>query len=306
MKHKIFILITMVFLSFSLFACSNITEFVDNISDNVINVNYSLDTYAYESYLSEEGNSIIVNANIGLSSTVEVTVDITYSYTETQYLPFGGGSKRTVMGETSSQATAFFINDDGYLMTNAHVVTLEDYEPLTDFTYESIDISLNYADSNQTFEAEIIAYDQTLDLAVLKLKNTNIENLQYLSFYDLTDPNDDNYETENSIQLYYGESVLAVGNANGYGLSVTEGIISAPVRYFSDNDVTIEAIQTDAAVNAGNSGGPLLNKYGYVVGIITFKIASEDIEGLGYALPTYLITSYIDSLELDITYTLVS
>lgn len=306
MFKKISILCLAIALSFTLIGCSEIQETIEEITTKTIDVNYALDSDAFETYISDEGNSVIVNAAIALSATVEVTVDISYSYTETQYTPFGGGSSRTVTGEVTSQATAFFINDDGYLLTNAHVVTLEDYESLSDFTYEDIDIYFNYADSTIYFDAEVIAYDQTLDLAVLKTDATQIDNLAYLSLYDLTDPSDESYGTNESIELYYGETVIAVGNANGYGLSVTEGVISAPVRYFSDEDLTIPAIQTDTAVNSGNSGGPLLNKYGYVIGIVTFKIVADDTEGLGYALPTYLITSYIDSLDLDIVYTTVS
>lgn len=306
MIKKILMILLTLTLGFALIGCSDIQETIEELSTDVIDVNYALDSDAFEAYISDEGNSTIVNAAIALSATVEVTVDISYSYTETQYTPFGGGTTRTINGEVTSQATAFFINDEGYLLTNAHVVTLEDYESLTDFTYESIDIYFNYADSTTYLDAEVIAYDQTLDLAILKTDETQIENISYLTFYDLTDPSDELYDTDERIALYYGENVIAVGNANGYGLSVTEGVISAPIRYFSDEDITIPAIQTDAAVNSGNSGGPLLNKYGYVIGIVTFKIVTDDTEGLGYALPTYLITSYIDSLDVEVEYTKTS
>jgi serine protease Do len=306
MKRKLIILATTLLLSLSLVGCSALSETISSITENSIDVTYGLETNSFDQYMTDEGNSTIVNAAIALASTVEVTVDIEYSYTATQFNPFSGGSTQTITDSATSVATAFFINDDGYLMTNAHVVTLEDYESLNDFSYDAISMTINYADSSKTFDAEIIAYDQSLDLAIIKIDPTDIENIQYLSFYDLTDPNDVIYESDDAIKLYYGESVIAVGNANGYGLSVTEGIVSAPLRYFNEDGVITSAIQTDTAVNSGNSGGPLLNKYGYVVGIVSFKIVTDDTENIGYAIPSYVITSYIDSLDLNIDYTVVS
>jgi len=306
MKRKLFILATTLLLSLSLVGCSTLAETISAITKDSIDVTYGLNTNEFDEYISEDGNSTIVNSAIALASTVEVTVNIEYSYTAIQFNPFGGGSSQSITDNVTSVATAFFINRDGYLMTNAHVVTLEDYESLNDFSYDDIDITINYADSSETFDAKIISYDQTLDLAIIKINPTEIENIQYLSFYDLTDPNDDTYLTDDAIKLYYGESVIAVGNANGYGLSVTSGIVSAPLRYFNENGTITSAIQTDTAVNSGNSGGPLLNKYGYVIGIVSFKIVTDDTENIGYAIPSYVITSYLDTLNLDIDYTVLS
>ncbi len=301
MNRKFLLIITALVLSVTLFACSQ-GQNETHLANTNIDVTYGLETTNFDDYILDDGNSTVVNAAIALASTVEVTVETEFSYTETRFSPFSGTSTSTVNDSATSQATAFFINTEGYLVTNAHVVTLEDYEYLPDFKYISVNISINYADSDQMIPAEVVDYDQTLDLAVIKIDPNAIDNLEYLSFYDLTDPSDATYNTEQSVQLYYGESVIAVGNANGYGLSVTQGIVSAPFRYFNDGDHIVTAIQTDTAVNAGNSGGPLLDKYGYVVGIISFKIVSDGVENLGYAIPSYVITSYIDSLNLDIEY----
>ncbi|MGE4321368.1 MAG: S1C family serine protease [Acholeplasmataceae bacterium] len=305
MKRKIFIVVTFIGISLSLVGCSSIADTINSITNPTIDVTYGLDTNTFDSYISDSGNDTVVNAAIALSSTVEVTVDFEYSYTQVVYTPFGSSSKN-VSGSAESLATAFFINADGYLMTNAHVVTLEDYESLSNFTYDSVDVKINYADSNTTFPADIITYDQSLDLAILKVDPTLIDNLQYLTFYDLTDPDASLYNTTDAIKLFYGEPVIAVGNANGYGLSVSSGVVSAPLRYFDDNGTIVEAIQTDTAVNSGNSGGPLLNKYGYVVGIISFKVVAEGTENLGYAIPSYVMMKYIDSQNLNITYQVAS
>ena len=304
MKRKILVLFMFIAVSLTLISCSSLTDVIHSISDDTVDVTYGLDTNNFDTYINDEGNSTVVNAAIALASTVEVTVDIEYSYTQYSYTPFGNSSK-TVTNTASSQATAFFINDDGYLLTNAHVVTLEDYEDLTNFTYEDISVKINYADSNITFDVTIIDFNQTLDLAILKVDPSEIENIQYLTFYDLTNPDDAIYDTEDAIKLYYGESVIAVGNANGYGLSVTSGVVSAPLRYFESDNTVVKAIQTDTAVNPGNSGGPLLNKYGYIIGIISFKVITDDSENLGYAIPSYVITDYIDSLNSNIDYTTI-
>lgn len=202
----------------------------------------------------------------------------------------------------TSQATGFFINSDGYLLTNAHVVTLEDYENLPDFQYEKEKININFADSATKIDATIVDCNQDLDLALIKVGPTKLENIQYLTFFDLTEPSSSVYGTEDSVQLLYGEPMMAIGNANGYDLSVTEGVVSAPLRYFTDNNKVTEAIQTDTSINAGNSGGPLLNAYAETVGIISFKIVSTSVENIGYAIPTYVILDYIDSLNQGITY----
>ncbi len=301
MKRKILLMITAFLLSTALIGCSSIVGTIEGITDKTINVTYGLETTNFDNYISDEGNSTIVNSAIGLQSTVEVTVDIKFSYTETRFSPFGT-STQTVTDTATSQATAFFINDEGYLVTNAHVVTLEDYEDLNNFKYISVDVTINYANSNKKIDAEVINYDQSLDLAIIKIDPTDIDGLEYLSFYDLTNPGDSTYNTESAVQLYYGESIIAIGNAYGYGLSVTSGIVSAPLRYFNENGTVKTVIQIDAAINAGNSGGPLLNKYGYVIGIISFKVVSDDVENLGYAIPSYIITSYINGLDLNIDY----
>ncbi len=96
--------------------------------------------------------------------------------------------------------------------------------------------------------------------------------------------------------------MIAVGNAYGYGIAVTQGVVSAPVRFFESGSIVIQAIQTDAAINEGNSGGPLCNRWGAVVGITAFKIVSDTSENLGYAIPANVIMAFIDSLDAKIAY----
>ena len=94
-----------------------------------------------------------------------------------------------------------------------------------------------------------------------------------------------------------GDFAIAIGNANGYGISVTQGVVSAPYRNFTSSGINTVAIQTDAAINEGNSGGPLANKYGAVIGINSFKTVTSTSESLGFAIPSYIVMSYIDSVN---------
>ena len=99
-----------------------------------------------------------------------------------------------------------------------------------------------------------------------------------------------------SDELTVGEQVVAIGNALGYGQSVTTGIVSALNRSISTDTSTSSYIQTDAAINPGNSGGALLNMEGQLVGINTAKVSSTDVEGMGYAIPISQVLDLIESL----------
>ena len=293
---KAFTLITVLLLMISLTGCQELLT-----QTGIIDVTYQLENLDLSELEENQVSNTILTSQIGLSSTVEIEVYFVYSFTQTIFTPHGLQTS-TVTDESSSFASGFFINADGYLLTNAHVVTLSEEILLADFQYVSRDIQINYADSSIHFDVELIDYDLDLDLAILKLNSDELENLSYLTFFNLSDPTDDSYDEDNTISLYYGESIIIVGNANGYGLSISCGVVSAPVRYFDYLNKRVVAIQTDAAVNPGNSGGPMLNAYGQVIGIVSFKIVTETTENLGYAIPSYVVMEYLDSLNQNITY----
>lgn len=236
-------------------------------------------------------------ANIVMPATLEITCTINYTYTtrSSGFSPFS--TSRTVSSSQSCQATGFVINEDGYLLTNAHVVTLENESNYSNLTYTSRSIKVNYADSDVMFDAVVYAYDTDLDICLLKMNITDIDELPYVTFFDMTDPDDALYDTDQAVKLLYGETAIAIGNAQGYGISITRGVVSAPIRYFKENSMIVKAIQTDAAINSGNSGGPLSNAYGAIIGMNSFKIvASSTSESLGYAIPTYVLLDYIDTV----------
>ena len=195
---------------------------------------------------------------------------------------FGGIQEQ----ESKSVGSGIIIsqNDSELLIiTNNHVV--EGNETLT----------VSFVDE-ESVEAQIKGTDAAKDLAVIavqtkEIKDTTMDQIKVAAL-------------GNSDQLQVGESVIAIGNALGYGQSVTSGIVSATGRELDGIDEKL--IQTDAAINPGNSGGALLNANGEVVGINTAKVATDTVEGMGYAIPISSVSDIIENLMNQETKTKVS
>ncbi|HMM05180.1 MAG TPA: trypsin-like peptidase domain-containing protein [Clostridiales bacterium] len=172
----------------------------------------------------------------------------------------------------SGQGTGMIISDDGYILTNAHVVK----------DFSQLNVTLN--DENQTkYEATMVGYDDTTDLAVIKI---DADGLTPVTF-------------GTSADLEVGESVVVIGNPLGeeFSGSVTTGIVSALNRKVEFDDGQVYTyIQTDAAINSGNSGGPLVNMSGQVIGINSAKIDSSIAEGMGFAIPIDIAVPVINDL----------
>ncbi len=157
---------------------------------------------------------------------------------------------------------------------------------------------------NEAYEAQIKGTDASNDLAVIAVPLDSIseDTLSGISVATVGD----------SDSLKVGQQVIAIGNALGYGQSVTTGIVSAVNRSISEDGDSIDGgdsstyIQTDAAINPGNSGGALLNMNGEVVGINSAKLALTEVEGMGYAIPTSRASSIIEGLMNQTTRTTVS
>lgn len=157
------------------------------------------------------------------------------------------------------------------------------------------------ADEDNVISARIKGTDPGKDLAVIAVEVSDIpqETLDIIKIATVGD----------SSMLEIGEPVVAIGNAYGYGLSVTSGIVSALNREVSvESDgmtITNRLIQTDAAINPGNSGGALLNSKGELIGINSVKFISEDVEGMGYAIPISDVEAIIGDLMNKVTRDLV-
>ena len=164
-----------------------------------------------------------------------------------------------------SQGTGFIIDREGYIVTNYHV--MENAKSAGIFTYD-----------DETYSVSLVGYDSNFDIALLKIEG-DFEKLKL-------DDSDD-------IQI--GEKVIAIGNPLGLQFSVSEGIVSAIHRQGPSG---VNAyIQTDAALNPGNSGGPLINDQGKVIGINNFKIGSG--ESLGFALESNYIEDIVNEIALE-------
>ena len=194
-------------------------------------------------------------------------------------------------GTRASKATAIVINEDGYVITNAHVVTYE-RTGLIGGRQAYSTIKANFINSNVQYDLTLIHYNANSDLAILRFNNPPAI-LKPIVFAD-------------SDLIKMGEECAVLGNAEGLGTTLTTGCISNTPRNYDGTEV----IQTDAAINPGNSGGPILNVYAELVAIATFKIiASEASEGMGFGVTSNEVRDYISTVNtitpgVNITYVL--
>ena len=222
---------------------------------------------------------------------IETETKVVYNnYDSNYYNPFGGmfgygygygygnrGGRGGTQEYTETAAgSGIIISEDGYVLTNNHVISGAD----------KITVYVNPGDGSdeQTYEATLVGSSESNDIAVLKIDATG---LNAATFGD-------------SDQIEVGELAVAIGNPMGqvHG-SVTAGIISAVEQELTIDDVTINAIQTDAAINPGNSGGALFDSYGNVIGIVYAKSSSVSIEGIGYAIPVNNIKDLVAQMIND-------
>ena len=166
------------------------------------------------------------------------------------------------VGTDKSMGTGFIIDDEGYIITNEHVIT--GAKKIAVLTYDK-----------QVISSELIGYDKIKDLALLKISGK----YESLSLGDSSD-------------VQVGEKVIAIGNPLGLSFSVTEGIVSA-VKRPGPNGLE-EYIQTDVSLNPGNSGGPLIDIQGNVIGVNNFKVGGA--ESLGFALESNIVREFANQI----------
>lgn len=191
-----------------------------------------------------------------LVSTVTIKADV----------PIGGGQTGSSVG------TGIIISEDGFIITNSHVIGNTKSSGITVITSDG-----------KEYPAVAVGFDKATDLAVIKTDDHNYTPA----------------EIGDSSSLSIGDWVMAIGNPGGssFSGSLTRGVVSGLERSVGySNDKTMTYIQTDAAINPGNSGGPLVNMYGQVVGINTSKIVQEYYEGMGFAIPSAAAKGIVDEL----------
>ncbi|MGN1225207.1 MAG: trypsin-like peptidase domain-containing protein [Ruminococcus sp.] len=215
---------------------------------------------------------------VGVQATFQMSNNYNYSYGFGMF-GNGGNSSRAVTGV----GTGIIMREDGYIVTNAHVIYDSEYG-----CGEATAVEIRMSDEETTYDAKVVAYDIETDLAVLKVDQTGLVAAEF----------------GDSDSCQVGDTVVAIGNPLGLELqnTVTCGIISALNRKVTINDKTMTLIQTDTAINNGNSGGPLINSSGQVIGINSAKMSSSvsssgaTIEGIGFAIPMTEAREIVDDL----------
>ena len=217
-------------------------------------------------YTAAKNNEPMTAAEV-YAATVNSTVGITTSGTTNV---FGYESV------TAASGSGFIITEDGYILTNYHVI--EGSDSITVTMYDG-----------SSYDAELIGYDQSNDVAVLKI---DASGLTPVTFGD-------------SDKLVVGQDVLAIGNPLGeLTFSLTTGVVSALDREITlSGSLRMKLIQTDCAINSGNSGGALFNMYGEVVGITNAKYSSSgyeaSVDNIGFAIPVNTVTGIVEQIMTD-------
>lgn len=234
--------------------------------------------------LTKYSDTAVYAANKILPSIVGISITYNVTSSSPLYSFFGQGKGSSTTSEATASGSGIIISEDGYIVTNNHVVdssSASTYYDISEAT--SVKVSL-YGEDTQ-YDAKIIGKDSQTDLAVLKIEKTGLTPAEFAD----------------SDTVKVGEFAMAVGNPLDLGTSITCGVVSALNRKVQDSEgtTTYTCIQTDAAINSGNSGGALVNSQGQVIGINTLKVASTGVEGIGFAIPINSTTDIIDQLKTN-------
>ena len=223
--------------------------------------------------LSNYSDTSVYAANKILPSIVGIQIE----YNVTSMFSMFGGNQTSTATATGS---GIIISEDGYILTNNHVVSSSESESYYQVS-EATKITVKLFDDETEYEAKIVGTDEETDLAVIKIDKTGLTKAEFAD----------------SDSIKVGEFAMAVGSPLGLQSSITCGVVSAVNREVTDSDgKTYTLIQTDAAINAGNSGGALVNSEGKVIGVNTLKLTGEDVEGMGFAIPINSTTDITSQL----------
>lgn len=237
---------------------------ISDLNTKNVNLQADIDTLAEELGLTaSELRSSIKTVEADLTSTSESLAEL--SAVSGDFSSIVEDAVRGVVSVLTDdgQGSGAIYSNDGYIVTNHHVIKT------------ASNIEVLFSDGSRV-DAVLIGSNSVNDIALLKV---DVGNLYELDF-------------GNSNNVKIGQKVVALGNPLGLSFTVTEGIVSAKDRIIIEGSAGL--IQTDVAVNPGNSGGPLLNKDGEVIGIVNAKLAGY--EGLGFAIPSNIVVSDIDSI----------
>ena len=253
------------------------TKIIGNTTSSISTTNNNStqsNGYVEQISLSNYSDTAVYAANKILPSIVGIKIE--YTINATSFFGRTGTSTATASG------SGIIISDDGYILTNNHVVSSNSSESSSYYQIsEATKISVTLFNDETEYEAKIIGKDEQTDLAVIKIEKTGLTKAEFAD----------------SDNVKVGEFAMAVGNPVNMTSTVTTGIVSAVNRKITDSDgKTYKCIQTDAAINSGNSGGALVNSEGKVIGINTLKLSGTGIEGIGFAIPINSTTDITSQL----------
>ena len=219
--------------------------------------------YVSQTSLSNYSDTAVYAANKILPSIVGIKVE----YNVNSLISMFGRQTQSTTAQASG--SGIIISEDGYILTNNHIVSTSSEESYYEVS-EATKVTVTLFGDETEYEAQIIGTDEQTDLAVIKIDKTGLTKAEFAD----------------SDNIKVGEFAMAVGNPLGLESTITCGVVSAVNREVTDSDgKTYTLIQTDAAINAGNSGGALVNSQGQVIGINTLKLEGTGIEGMGFAIP---------------------
>ena len=259
------------------------SKILNNTSNTIIN-NTSSSTSSNNGYvsqvnLSNYSDTAVYAANKILPSIVGIKLEYTVNNSMLQIFGKSASSTATATG------SGIIISEDGYILTNNHVVSSSTSSSNSNSSYyqvsEASKLTVTLFNDDTEYEAKIVGKDEQTDLAVIKIEKSGLSKAEFAD----------------SDSIKVGEFAMAVGNPIGMQSSVTCGIVSAVNREVTDSDgKQYTLIQTDAAINSGNSGGALVNSEGKVIGINTLKLSGTGIEGMGFAIPINSTTDITSQL----------
>ena len=223
--------------------------------------------------MSNYSDTAVYAANKILPSIVGIKIE----YNVTSMFSIFGGVQNSSATATGS---GIIISEDGYILTNNHVVSSSESESYYQVS-EATKITVSLFNDDTEYEAKIVGTDSETDLAVIKIEKTGLTKAEFAD----------------SDSIKVGEFAMAAGSPLGLQSTITCGVVSAVNREVTDTDgKTYTLIQTDAAINAGNSGGALVNSEGKVIGVNTLKLTGDDVEGMGFAIPINSTTDITSQL----------
>ena len=242
---------------------------VPTIRENLFNITQTIVNDNKESTDNYTGNTSLISlsnySETGIAVAQKVlpsVVGIKVEYSVSSIF------NKNMTSTAEAEGSGIIISEDGYILTNNHIINSSSSSSFYEVG-EANKVTITLYNDETEYEGTIVGTDEQTDLAVIKIDKTG------LTAATLGD----------SASVQVGEFTMAVGNPLGMQSSVSSGMISAVNRKVTSDGITFTLIQTDTAINSGNSGGALVNSKGEVIGINTLKISGSGVEGMGFAIP---------------------